>query len=437
MPAILVYALLLFLIAVLILLAWQLWCAAALNLVNPILQALGAGTAPTQMCGRASDALQGVIDRIKALEPPKIDPINLSISPTLLVQIGIIIALVTTLILLGMTLNELMKVIKEDRARKPVPHPGRGLGEEVISWITSFWLRLQRGVGGERETKDPARVDEPPEPDDVFFTAIHPKEGTVAHWHRLLVYAHVHSMLEEVRRNAQQFTDEIGIPKEVRVVAREKLARGTEVTILPRCERITFEPEQIKFKWMEEYQRVVFRFRADPSLADDAASGEILIFVGPVIIGTLKFAMLFSSAEILSPTTHEEHSKMYRKDKIFVSYSHRDVDIVLEFKEVHKATGFDVLIDRDELRSGQEWDRELMQMIDRADIFQLFWSENSKKSKYCKKEWKQALQCKREGFIRPIYWQKPLPAPPRELSKYHFQYVALKKRFRGWSKSTR
>jgi hypothetical protein len=64
-------------------------------------------------------------------------------------------------------------------------------------------------------------------------------------------------------------------------------------------------------------------------------------------------------------------------------------------------------------------------MIDQADIFQLFWSTNSKNSKYCRQEWKHALERNIEGFVRPVYWQKPLLNPPKELRQYHFAYVEL------------
>jgi hypothetical protein len=90
-------------------------------------------------------------------------------------------------------------------------------------------------------------------------------------------------------------------------------------------------------------------------------------------------------------------------------------------------TDYDSLIDIDDLRTGQIWNEELMRMIGRADIFQLFWSSNSSQSKYCQQEWEHALKQNRpEGYIRPVYWQKPFPKPPTELSKFHFTYVELK-----------
>ena len=116
---------------------------------------------------------------------------------------------------------------------------------------------------------------------------------------------------------------------------------------------------------------------------------------------------------------------MYRQEDIFVSYSHKDTAIALACKKAYAALGFNILIDADTLRSGQVWNEELMNMIDRASIFQLFWSQNSAQSKYCRQEWEHALKSNRDGFIRPVYWETPLPKPPEELSKYHFEFMEV------------
>src|SRR5258708_26341203 len=92
------------------------------------------------------------------------------------------------------------------------------------------------------------------------------------------------------------------------------------------------------------------------------------------------------------------------------------------------AQGYDVLIDIDKLRSGEHWSQALMELIDRADIFQLFWSQNSSKSEYVHQEWEYALKksaTKGERFIRPVYWEKPLIAPPPALEPLHFANVPL------------
>jgi hypothetical protein len=101
---------------------------------------------------------------------------------------------------------------------------------------------------------------------------------------------------------------------------------------------------------------------------------------------------------------------------------------VIACRNAYKALGFDFLRDRDTLRPGEDWNATLRQMIDRADIFQLFWSEHSARSAYCKQEWEYALQqskSKSGAFIRPVYWEQPLVPPPPELANLHFAYVPL------------
>lgn len=265
-------------------------------------------------------------------------------------------------------------------------------------------------------------ADEP-----VSFTAMYPREVGAEIWNTLLVYTHLASALETIQKDARRFKDQLGDSKEVTAPASTPLARGTELTIVPQCDGVTFNPKRITISWLEDFHRTEFRFRADRSLADDAAKGRIDIYVGPLIVGTLKFGLLVGENAPQSAAPQEaEHANMYQQDDIFISYSHRDTEVVLAFKKAYEAIGNNVLIDIDTLRSGQDWNAELMRMIDRAEIFQLFWSENTSQSKYCREEWEYALKLNRElGFIRPCYWTQPMPNPPAELGHLHFEYVQV------------
>lgn len=262
--------------------------------------------------------------------------------------------------------------------------------------------------------------------EDVNFSAYYPKEVTVGKWYTLLAYAFIPSALEAVRQDAQQFKDEIGEMRETKSGSPTKLERGTEITIVPACERVTFNPKHISFEWLEDLQRVQFRMQAESSLAGMAGNGTLTVYVGPVIVATLKMGMLFNEAEAVpGPVRSEETvTRIYHQDEIFISYSHLDTEIVLNCQKAYQALGFNVLIDRDTLRSGQRWNDGLLRMIEKADIFQLFWSKNSSKSQFCQQEWQHALSLDRgEGFIRPVYWQEPMPKPPDELIDLHFDYA--------------
>jgi len=95
------------------------------------------------------------------------------------------------------------------------------------------------------------------------------------------------------------------------------------------------------------------------------------------------------------------------------------------------AIGNNIFMDTYDLPPGVDWKAYLADAIDKADVFQLFWSKHSAKSPNVHAEWEYALmyKCpgtKGVGFIRPVYWEKPIPAvPPSELSHLNFRYVPL------------
>lgn len=119
-------------------------------------------------------------------------------------------------------------------------------------------------------------------------------------------------------------------------------------------------------------------------------------------------------------------STLYQR--IFVSYSRQDREITERYKLAQIALGNEAFIDVDDLRAGENWKAGLARAIDVVDVFQLFWSRNSANSEYCRFEWNYALEfrcpdSKCEGFVRPVYWEKPMPDPPPELSHVNFKYV--------------
>ena len=83
------------------------------------------------------------------------------------------------------------------------------------------------------------------------------------------------------------------------------------------------------------------------------------------------------------------------------------------------------------LRAGEVWDERLAEFIRKADVFQLFWSTNSMHSPYVRQEWEYGLSLNRTRFVRPVYWEDPLPEdadegiPPESLKRLHFQRIAF------------
>jgi len=97
-------------------------------------------------------------------------------------------------------------------------------------------------------------------------------------------------------------------------------------------------------------------------------------------------------------------------------------EIVEMIGRAYRALGMTFLRDVEILRSGEEWNPALLKLIETADIFQLYWSEAARISGYVEQEWRHALAQGKQRFIRPLYWKKPMPEPPRELSGLHFAF---------------
>jgi hypothetical protein len=106
------------------------------------------------------------------------------------------------------------------------------------------------------------------------------------------------------------------------------------------------------------------------------------------------------------------------------------------FEWIAVATGDEYLRDKTHLRAGEVWSERLRQMIDQANLFQLFWSRNAMKSDFVRAEYEYALALGRAGFIRPTYWEDPLPEdrtrglPPESLKSLHFVRLDLEQRDR-------
>ena len=186
------------------------------------------------------------------------------------------------------------------------------------------------------------------------------------------------------------------------------------------------------FRWQEDVHREEFRLRASPDLAGRTARGRLTVYLGVIILAELDLALRVDAAapspQAPQPPPQPEHARPYRK--IFASYSHRDVEVVRQFELLAASLGDEYLRDIARLHSGADWDEALLRLIDEADVFQLFWSSNSMLSPYVRREWEYAISLARPYFIRPTYWEDPLPTsqqpalPPDSLRRLHFSRIA-------------
>jgi hypothetical protein len=288
-----------------------------------------------------------------------------------------------------------------------------------------------------------AAASAPPRPlldDDVRFTAYWPEILPPGRWALLLVFAHKTSLVEEPGRapvDPQKQVEALArahfgeaLPHPVSGDARYGLTHGAQLRIVPDLPGVLCNPKDAEVEWWEPVHEIPFRILAGPELAGTVVRGTVRVWCGPLILGEVSIAMhvAVDGQDVQAPPV-EKSFRRYRK--IFPSYSHQDRAIVADFAEVYRAVGDQYLQDILALRSGERWNPRLMELIEAADVFQLFWSHNSMRSPHCRDEWEHALALQREGFVRPVYWEDPLPKdlghglPPAPLRALHFVKVPV------------
>jgi hypothetical protein len=272
--------------------------------------------------------------------------------------------------------------------------------------------------------------------ENVQFTVYRPKVLVPQKWHTMLAFAHLSEKaadsspddpdpLKEVARQARQILENIDEYGRTNQDSMQGIPRDGEITMVPSVRGLVFNPPRRTFLWQVAVHREEFRLKttADALDPDTVFRGGLTIFLGAVIIAEIP--LRFQLGATPSQNFESAQARPYRR--IFASYSHKDTAVVERIEHYANAIGDTYLRDALNLRSGQDWNAELLHMIDRADLFQLFWSSNSRQSPYCRQEWEYATRLNRASFIRPTYWEDPFPPTdvlPPEIARLHFQKIA-------------
>ncbi len=265
----------------------------------------------------------------------------------------------------------------------------------------------------------------------VDFTVFYPMRIFPEMWYKLLAYVHLPSAFELILVDSRA---QLGTQARDFATGRDRAAQlikqGTEIVIVPEVPGCRFNPPRTSLLWLEDWHRAEFRLQAEPDLPgfelDVPITGRVAFYVGPILIGEVQITAYISrDARRTDPERLHAHETAKPYQSVFVSYSHKDTAIVDGLEKAYRVLGMQYLRDVRILRSGEKWNPALLGKIEEADIFQLCWSYAAKASSYVEQEWRHALGLRRSYFIRPVYWEQPMPAPPSELGDIHFAYLEL------------
>ncbi|MEO8611451.1 MAG: TIR domain-containing protein [Chloroflexota bacterium] len=257
----------------------------------------------------------------------------------------------------------------------------------------------------------------------VLFSGYYPKEVLPEKWEPLHAYIFRALASTAVEEDAgKQLGSRVQEFRGVSAPAKADVPEGAFVTATPQMDGFQFNPPSATVGFYKDWHRFDFEVRAKGAPLNQAANGLLTFSVEGIIVADVPLSVYVG--ETLSTANGQASAVAKAYQAIFCSYSHQDQQIVARAERAYKALGLDYLRDVLSLKSGQDWSDELLNLINKADIFQLFWSHAAAESDHVRSEWEHALQVAgwKANFIRPVYWEDPKPVIPGELKHLHFAY---------------
>ncbi len=258
-------------------------------------------------------------------------------------------------------------------------------------------------------------------PGPTQVSAYFPRELSPTRWEPLVAYVYRRAAKHEVATDVGRCLPRLR--KQMQTATAQAICsvpQGAMLTATPYLDGFRVNPPQITLGFHKNWHRFEFEIQAHTDMLGKATNGTLTFTVEGIIIADIPICIRVKP-EVAELEACEETRGIYQN--VFCSYSHDDEEIVRRVETAGRTLGIQYLRDAYSLRSGEDWNTQLLKLIDQADVFQLFWSDAASTSKYVEMEWRHALTQERtNNFIRPVYWSKPMPSPPLELRHVHFCY---------------
>lgn len=111
--------------------------------------------------------------------------------------------------------------------------------------------------------------------------------------------------------------------------------------------------------------------------------------------------------------------------QIFVSYSRSDAVLIAPIVKLLRGTNEWVFLDTDDIQTGKQWREEISVALSRATLVIVFWCHHSRDSAEVKKEYRAAINARKD--VMPVLLDST--TPPRALARY--QWVDFREVLRG------
>ena len=152
------------------------------------------------------------------------------------------------------------------------------------------------------------------------------------------------------------------------------------------------------------------------------------MFSGPLLVAEAAVDFVVVAPDEPAPPAATP-APMRRFRRIFPCFSPDDADLVRGLAATAEALGDVEYVDGvlgEDPGAPDDW---MVTALRDADVFQLFWSTSSMTSARCRRQWQAAVALDRPDFVRPLYWERPMPRapdlPPPELGGLRFVAIPM------------
>jgi len=271
----------------------------------------------------------------------------------------------------------------------------------------------------QESTKNPVLKSTSKSLDNVHFSVAGPKTAKPGSDFLLTFWAFLDTQRNDVLRRIYDSHP----PENTRIHYKGpvKIEREKQITLFIEIKDLIIKQNITSIYWTGEITSEIFQASVPDNVVIGTKIGKISLLVEGMEISTIHFSLEITNSltEVRSlPVNVRLHQNA------FASYSKKDTKKVLARIQAMEivAPWLKVYIDFDGIRAGQYWKDELKKSITDMDVFYLFWSENSAKSEWVKREWQCALNSKGLDYIQPVPLVNPDKVPPpAELSPKQFK----------------
>lgn len=303
---------------------------------------------------------------------------------------------------------------------------GSGVVGAFATVVQKFGGFFRRRTAIQTDEKSPERtargefppaIDEQPR-DAVDCTVFAPRSVEPDSTVLFQVFVHTVEQAEAVSEEARAHDDDAS--RRGRTSLATELPRGSRLTFRLAIPGAAIDPHLQYLVWRGSAASVQFSVHILKTTPVGDLVGVLAVSQDEVPIGEVRFKLRVTNEQSLEGPRPIEGARRFQL--AFPSFAEDDRTEVLRRVQMLSRAGIRCIPDPALPTVPDRGERQSLELIDRCDVFFLFWSAAAQRSKQIELEWTYCLDRKGLACMHPVAIEgPPVPDPPTPLSALNFQ----------------